>query len=508
MLTLTPLEDRTTPAAYAYAGGTLTITPATGDVVIVGISGLNVPGFLHATAGATNWDSGGDRPVRNLVVKGSTAANYSLLFGGNVWLSNLTVSGASGVGPFITTVILGGDTRVSGNFRFDGHPAGGDDSVFVGGPARMGGNVTLNMRGGNNFVDVGSGSIGGRLNVTTGVGNDTVNLVAVGPLMIGRDVKLNLGDGINLVQGLAANRLAVGRNFNFTGGSGDDQIDFAATPVVVGGSVNVDLRTPPAFVIFLTTDSWTSRDLTVGQNFTSRGGAFINLDGPNLISGNVSVTAGASGNTLGIGRSIFAGSNTAASAVGGSISFKGIGGADTVSLDNLTVERGVNLNLGGGGVLQNVNIGATQVGNVHINGSLTIRGDIPTTNLTRTHIGGSFGLYLGDSADVVVIDDSDFTGAAVIDLGGGGDNLSVDTRTNDIFLAVPLPNRTRFQSSLTVYGDDGADAVFLGTVAGGTGVNVAGPVRLFGGADNDTLTVLAGNLYLSTTSEDFEVGNF
>jgi hypothetical protein len=328
----------------------------------------------------------------------------------------------------------------------------------------------------------------------------------VGPLLVGRDVKLNLGNDANLVRGLAANRFVVGRNFNFTGGSGDDQINFAVTPVVVGGSANVDLRTPP-MVILPDTDSWVSGDLTIGQNFASRGGLGVGLFGPNLMGGNVSVVSGAVGTSFSVGRSIVAGANTAASAVGGSISYKGIGGTDWVSLDNLTVERNVNLNLGETILPQQVEIGTTQIGEVHINGSLTIRGDLQTTNLTRTHVGGSFGLYLSDAANVVVMDDSDFTGAAIIDLGGGGDSLNVDTRTNDIFLAVPLPKRTRFQSSLTVYGRDGIDDVFLGTLLGGTGANIGGPVRLFGGADNDTLTLLAVNVYLNTQSEDFELGD-
>jgi hypothetical protein len=508
-LTVTPLEDRTTPATFAYAGGTLTVTPAIGDSVFVAVSGHNVPGFLRVTAGVTVFDSANINPVRNLVVNGSAAANYDLTFLPNVWLENLTISGAS----VATTVNLGIDPRVSGNFRFDGHPAGGNDSLFIGGfifgSGRIGGNVTLNLRGGNNFVDIGAGSIGGTLSVTGGAADDRVNLVALGPLMVGRDVKLNLGAGVNVVEGLTPNQFAVGRNFSFTGGAGDDQIKLRTTPVVVGGSISADLRTPPAFVVFPITDSWASGDLTVGQNFSSRGGAFIDLFGPNQIGGNVSVAAGAFGNAVGIGRSVIPGLNTAASAIGGSFRFTGIGGGDSVSLNNVTVERNVNLNLGASGALpQQVDIGATQVGDVHINGSLTIRGDVAITSIVRTHVGGTFGLYLADSADVVAIDDTDFRGAAVIDLGGGGDNLSVDTQNNDAFLGVPLANRTRFQSTLTVYGRDGADFVFLGTLLGGTGVNIGGPVRLFGGANNDTLTVLAGNNYLGTTFEDFEIGSF
>jgi hypothetical protein len=504
-------EDRLAPAAFAYSAGTLTVIPATGDGVTVHPTGESVPGFLHVAAGATFFDSGSTQPVRNLVVKGSAALNYDLTFGTGVSLTNLTVTGASGLGGWVTEVNLESDTRISGNFTFAGHAVGGDDRVFLPGPNFIGGNMTLKLRGGNNFVNVGAGAIGGSFAVTAGPGNDTVTLLATGPVTIGRDFKLNLGDGANRLNGLVPfTPVLVGRNFSYIGGSGDDRINFhPGAPLRVGGSVAVDLRgLPPAFIPPV--DYWQSDDLTVGRNFTFRGGREVNLYGPNNIGGNVAIRPADGSGIFRVGWSEVALGNTAPTAIGGSLRYTGGGDDDLVALDHVAVGRGVTLDLGASLAAQSVEIGTTQPYPVQVHGSLTIRGDVESINLTRTLVGGNLGIVLAGSADVVVIDDTDIGGAAVIDLGGEADILAIDTRTNDVFLGVALDRRTRFQSSFTVYGRAGADFVSLGSPFGGTGVNFGGPVRLFGGTENDSLVLLlglGGNLYLNTRSEDFEFGN-
>jgi hypothetical protein len=510
-LNLIPLDDRLAPAAFSYSAGTLTVIPETGDAVTVDPTGDSVPGFLRVVAGATFFESGSSQPVWNLVVKGSAALNYDLTFGTGVSLTNLTVKGASGLGALVTDVSLEWDTRISGNFTFNGHPAGGDDRVFLPGPNYIGGNMTLKLRGGNNFVNMGAGAIGGNFAVTAGAGNDAVTLLATGPVTIGRDFKLKLGDGANRLNGLVPfTPVVVGRNFSFIGGSGDDRINFhPGAPLRVGGSVTVDLRaSSPAFIPPV--DYWQSDALMVGRNFTVRGGREVNLYGPNDIGGNVAINPGPGNGIFRVGWSEVALGNTSPTAIGGSVGYAGGTGDDLVSLDHVAVGRSVNLNLGASIASQRVEIGTTQPYPAQIHGSLTIRGDIGISNLIRTLVGGSLGIFLSDSSDVVVIDDTDIGGATLIDLRGGADSLSIDTRTNDLFLGVVLDDRTRFQSSFTVYGRAGADFVSLGSPFGGTGVNFGGPVRLFGGAENDSLVLLmglGGNLYLNTRTEDFDFGN-
>jgi hypothetical protein len=271
----------------------------------------------------------------------------------------------------------------------------------------------------------------------------------------------------------------------------------------VGGSISANLGPSPN-VLILGAETWQSGDLFVGGNFTALGGADFELLGPNVIGGNVSVNEGPGINAFQMGLSIVPGGNTASSIVGGSITYTGGVNDDIVSFDNLRVGRGVNLNLGAKTFLQQVIIGQSQIGPVQIAGALAIRGDIVATNITRTRVGGMFGLFTTTSADVVFIDDSDFEGAATIDLGGGADTLSIDTQINDGFLGVPLARPVRFQSSLTVNTRDGADIVSLGF--GGTGVNFGARVRLFGGSDNDTLFLNLLNTYLQARQEDFELG--
>jgi hypothetical protein len=186
-LNLTRLEDRTVPATATYAAGTLTITAATGDIVLMNpVLPNSILGYYRVDVGGTNiFNSGNDRPVRNLVVQGNAAVNYGFIFGLGISLNNVTMSGARGVGPLISNILLGADTRISGNFTFTGNAAGGDDLIFLGGAACIGGNVSINSQGGNDLFDIGGGSIGGSVPVNGGAGDDTFNVVAVAPLTVG-----------------------------------------------------------------------------------------------------------------------------------------------------------------------------------------------------------------------------------------------------------------------------------------------------------------------------------
>lgn len=513
ILNLTRLEDRTVPATATYSAGTLTITAATGDIIRIDpVLTTSIPGYDRVTVGPTViFDSGNSQPVRNLVVRGNAAENYTFLFGLGISLNNVSMTGAAGPATafVFSLVVLGTDTRISGNFTFTGNAARGDDAIFLaglagfGGTATIGGNVSVNFQAGNDLLDIAGGSIGGNLSVIGGAGNDTFNVVSDSSLSVGGNVNVNLGNGDNRVGGVAAHSFSIGRNFNLAMGTGDDRVDYRLSPLRVGGSISANLGPSPN-VVFLGAETWQSGDLFVGGNFTGLGGVDYELLGPNFIGGNVSINEGPGINAFQIGQSNIPLANTAASFVGGNITYTGGTGDDVVSLDHLRVGRNVNLNLGAKNFAQNVAIGQTQIDPVQIAGSLTIRGDVATTNITRTRVGGTFGLFTAASADVVFIDDSDLEGAATIDLGGGPDTLSIDTQVNDGFLGVPLARPVRFQSSLTVYGRDGADIVNLGF--GGTGVDFGAPVRLFGGSDNDTLFLNAFNVYLQARQEDFELG--
>ncbi|HVK15065.1 MAG TPA: hypothetical protein VM597_40375 [Gemmataceae bacterium] len=510
-LGVTPLEDRVTPATFAYAAGTLTVTAETGDALLVSLDAENVPGFLHVASGPDVFDSTDTQPVRNLVVNAGTAANYMLNVGAGVSLTDLTVRGAA----TNSTVNLSPDLRLAGNFTFTGQAAGGTDTITLFSPAQVNGNVTLDLGGGTNTVAVHGGRIGGNVRVTGGAGDDAVNVGLIGAATIGGNLSVSLGGGFNRLTGAGANSVLVGRNFTYTGGAGDDRIDFdtSNTQFRVIGSVSADLGgmtgafIPPA-------NFWHTGDLTVGRNCSVRGALQVHMDGENFIGGNVTVTGVPdAGNTFTMGMSPAPGANTMASTVNGSLRYTGGALTDAVALDHLTVRRNVDLRFGAGPG-SNAYVGVSQTAKVVVGGALRISSaaDVGSFVLDRMRVDGPTTVRTLGGVDQVSINDSDLVGAVTFDLGAGNDVVRIDADNADAFGAA-LPLRTRFQSALTVFGRDGADAVSLGINASGTGVYVGGPIRLVGGAGIDDLTLRTmpppnNNNYLSLSlSEDFETGN-
>jgi hypothetical protein len=495
-LALISLEDRSTPASAVYAAGTLTITAATGDAILVALNSNNVPGFLEVTAPAAVFDSLTTMPVSNLIVKAGLATNYTLGFGPGVALYNLTVTGAS----TSTGVTLDATTRVLNKFTFTG--GNGDDTVSLTNGAKVGGHVALTLGNGVNQAQLRGGVVGGNVTISAGNGNDTVNLINNGPLTIGGSFKTNLGDGDNDFVTIGNTVVTVGRDFDYSGSGGSNNVDFAGSTadLIVGG--NAALNFGATSVADL--DYWLTSNLIVGGNFTVVGGSGGGLYeviwiGPTQIGGNYKLTFGNTANKVGL--DYLSGMTTT---IGGHMIYTSGSGTDELTLDNVTIGRNATLNLGGGAT-QFAKLGTTSATPVEIAGNLTIKGGAndDLVDVVRTRVGGTTTISTFDGIDTVRIDDADFGDKVSIDLGAGGDTLAIETRVADFAGALVL--RTRFGSSLTVLGGDGADSVTLGV--GGTGVDFGGPVKLVGGAGADTLSLFAGNTYLSTRVEDFELGD-
>jgi large repetitive protein len=177
----------------------------------------------------------------NVSVSGLTGTSSFTATGGTTEITvngNLTVVGPGGMAVDFSTGPL---SQVNGNLTAVGGPFGG--SFNAGNHLRVGGNLTLNMPGGENSVSIGGVDIplevGKNLTIKSGTGNDAIALNFITVL------------GATLVTtGSGADILAIDQGANFTGtfsanlGSGDDLVAFAQSagatqPVEFTGKVTV-----------------------------------------------------------------------------------------------------------------------------------------------------------------------------------------------------------------------------------------------------------------------------
>jgi hypothetical protein len=158
----------------------------------------------------------------------------------------------------------------------------------------------------------------------------------------------------------------------------------------------------------------------------------------------------------------------------GSLTVSGAGGADSVTLDDLAVTRGVNLALGAGAnqVLMAATTASGSASTIGWDLRIRTAGGSDTIHLglaARLNVGLGAGIITGgavDAADTLTIDNAHFGGAVSVATGGGGDLVVID----------------------------GFDTATLATVS------VGGPLRVDAGAGNDTLLVgSAGNPYRRLT---------
>lgn len=495
LLSLRSLEDRTNPASASFLAGTLTITPHPGDLVTVSVKpAFNSPGFLQATDGTTTFfSSTAAQNVKNVVVNGAGIANYGFVLAGGTQLSNLTVRGAK-----TATGVTVSPSVISGNVTFIGTTTG-NDTVTLAGGVLVGGSVNLAMGGGNNIANLNGNAIGGNLTVTGSTGNDNVNVAANGPLTVGGSWSLSLGGGINNVAGQNGQTVRVGKNLTYNGGLSQDVFNFNATSLIVGGSLTATMVNVPTTAF----DQLILSNLTIGGNVTYTGSSsndFFSMNGSANVGGNVTMTGSSGVNQMALFNST----------VAGSVSYSGAGGTDVFDVENTIVSNNMTATLGNddlGGSVFSLNQRA-RLGNasaVAIGGNLSVTGGTATDTISvqRTTLLGNMTLSSGEGSDLIVLDDLDVGGIGSINLAGGNDVLRVDS-TNG-FNGV-----TRFSSSFTVQAGAGSDTIDL-RATGGTGINFGGPVKLYGGADNDLLQNSPVNFFIlppGSQFEDLEVGNF
>jgi hypothetical protein len=505
-LAVTPFEDRATPAVLtSYSAGTLTLSARSGDVITVSNDGSDIPGQFIITDGTRTVFNSAGRSVRNLVIGGGLAANYTLQFGDNVVLNNLTVGG----GTTGTGVILNDTTRIARAFTFNG--AAGNDSLQFDPGSRIGGGARITFKGGNNGLFLDGGYVGGNVLVTAGGGNDLVELAAAGDLTIGGTLSLSLGNGLNTVTGAAANSASIGWNFLYAGGADNDRIDFQTNGTALSVSGSVSLALGDAGFGQNDLNDWISGPLYVGGDFLATGGPGaddVGLFGDTQIDGALIAQLGDFTNQLFLG---FDGTGT--TTIGGDLGYAGGVGFDAVYVDNTAVGGNAVLNLGSGfGDSQFVQFGTRQDAGVLIDGSLSITTGAENDDIRIffTTVSTETIISAGGGDDFVFLDDVDLIGAVNVNLGAGNDRFEVEAGadTQHPTTPIPLTGVARFGDGLTVDGRAGDDLIVM-RGDDGEQILAAGRVRLIGGTGTDTLELPADNndVYLGTVTEDLEAGD-
>ncbi len=204
----------TTIHRVIYSGGrgddAVTVNVNTDTLVAANMRGGNDSLDLHADAHRVRFHggSGGD----TLNIHGD--ANAGLV--------------AAGMGHGENAVNHAGTVRGNMHIR----SGLGNDTIRVGGDARVGGSLAMNMGHGDNTLNL-AGDVGGRLRVRAGTGNDIVNITP--SAQVGHNAGMILGHGDNTfnVGG------TFGENVFMRGESGNDDVQIGESARIRGSVATV-----------------------------------------------------------------------------------------------------------------------------------------------------------------------------------------------------------------------------------------------------------------------------
>ena len=499
-LGLQQLEDRCTPAAAVYTAATqtLTVVAADGDQIDV----LPIPGYPSsylkvADSTATVFDSSTNaKAVRNLIVRfdGVNAGELNLFLGLRLG-GNLSVWGAR------QSQLLANRGTVSGNFNYVAS-GNANDTLALFGVSKIGGNLNLGLGAGTNVVELRGGTIGGSLMVKGGMGDDHVELAENVNLSVGGSASFNLGGGVNFIEGKGMQVVDIGKDLTYVGGAGKDSIVtiYGGTTLQVGGNAAFTFGDSP-------TASQNSYffDVHIGGNLSFLGGAHkdrLEFEYDLSVGGNFAVLLGGGDNNFDLNND-----GAGLCTIGGNVKYVGGAGTDDVDFQDATVGKNVLIALGQSSD-NYVTFGGRNNGIVQVHGSLTITGGAMKDDMTfnRLFVGNALTIGTGAGDDTIWMDDLDVAGPTSVDLGGGMDQLFIETEDND-WHGDPLSAVTNFGGRFTIRAGAGDDTVnFSDDMDGTTFIRFGDKVSLFSGAGNDTLLNVGNEFLVAGNFADFEAG--
>jgi Ca2+-binding RTX toxin-like protein len=484
-LSLERLDDRILPAVTA------TFLPGTGVLSILGDVLNNTIIVSRNAAGAILVNGGA------VAIKGGTAtvANTALIqVFGQDGADTITLNEANGALP--AAQLFGGN----GNDTLTG--GSGNDQLF----GQVGNDVLLG-KGGNDFLFGGDGNDV----LTGGTGDDQVFGQGGNDRMIwnpGEGSDLNEGgDGVDTVEVNGGN---ASEAFTITGNGSRvrfDRINPAPFFLDIGTSENltlnanggddsVDASTLPAGLINLTVDGGTGNDTITGS---AGNDLLIGGDGNDVV-------VGGRGNDvalLGAGNDLFAWNPG-----DGSDTVEGQGGQDTLQFNGANINENINLSANGSRLrffrdVGNVTIdgnGLEVVNFVARGGADTITvGDLTGTGVTNVNLdlSGTPGTGTGDGqVDSVIVTGTNL--ADNVQVAGAGSSYAVTGLT----AIVNVIGSEGSNDSLTILAQGGNDVIDASALPAGV-VNLT----VDAGAGNDTITGSAGNdILIGGDGNDLVIG--
>ena len=322
------------------------------------------------------------------------------------------------------------------------------------------GATTVTLNAGLSYND-GSGTVTNVMSPGIEPGNLTVNMLSGTSSLtitltdpLNGNLTLNLNNGTRSVVFNGGSN-TIGNNLSINAASGNQTLSLAnGTAMTVGGSANINLGTGDDSI-----DA--TSGLNVGSNLSLSG---VNAFNPGVLNVNGNLTFNAASEFVNDTLTLPAGSM-----IGGSLSYMGNAGVDSVTLTGTAIGGSAYLSLSGG------------------NNAVT---------LTGTSDQGSLSVTAGLGSDSFTSDaTSDFERGMYLNLGSSG--LTAATAN-----VASIGGTMGSNASVTYYGGSGVDNV---TYSGGGG---PASVMAFLGAGNDTFTLAshASGTNVSSLYIDFGAG--
>ncbi len=298
----------------------------------------------------------------------------------------------------------------TGNLTVDGSltysSSSGSDIVDLD-TTEITGNANINMGNGNNYfyaADFGPVTIGGRLRISGGNGDDDVTLGVSNDFSVALDASLSLSGGDNSLFTSAGPgaTTTIGRNLSYRGGSGLDDVDLDSTTVTGSANINLGSGTNNFYSGYYGT-------VEVNRNLTLSAGSgddTVNVDNT-MVNGRTSIRVGSGINSVLIAPGDNgSGVNDPVDLVG-DVRIQGGNGDDVVEINGggagTTFGRNLDVRLNNG---LNLFTNFGDVGTAATNGSLTYRGG---RGMDVVLVGGSVGrrvhAFLGGGDDDFTYDD-------------------------------------------------------------------------------------------------------
>ena len=347
-------------------------------------NGHNNPGILASSIGGNvSFVGGADTDIFSLNI---TDDNTFVDIGGNVQVNlgngsnSVLLAASDGSGGVNGLLTIGGSLTITGGVATD---SVGVQALQNGSKINIGGNVTINLNGGDNSTALtinaaeSAWNVGGSLKLSGKGGIDALSTGgSINLLTVGKNLSANLGNGNNTFE--LRGQTLVGRNLSIQGGTSEDHVLVTSTAA------------PPRIL---------------GKTSVSLGNGTGSVDLQGFYSGAVAVVTGSDGDTIDLESATFL----------GAVSLSSGNGDDFVNIDNAVFHSVFKLLAGGG------------LDDLKFEQETALDGD--TTFVGKVSVKAGSGndiLFFGSATDQIFLES-----ATVLDGGPGSNTLNLGNFTEN-----------------------------------------------------------------------------